>query len=88
MVVGKEMLKTYHFPHTKAPHIHEENLGSLKFVSSIKCACQRHENLRDEYKEVLITDGHETAYNFLQDGLKKIYREDQQNEDFVGIFSD
>ena len=47
MVVGKEMLKTYHFPHTKAPHIHEENLGSLKFVSSIKCACQRHENLRD-----------------------------------------
>jgi hypothetical protein len=88
MVVGKEMLRKYHFPHTKSPHIDEENLGSLKFVSSIKCACQRHENLRDEYKEVLLAEGYEPAYSFLQDGLKKIYREDQQNEDFIGIFSD
>ena len=88
MVVGKEMLRKYHFPHTNASHIDEENLRSLKFVSSIKCACHRHESLMDEYNEVLITEGHETAYIFLQDGLKKIYREDQQNEDFVGIFSD
>ena len=49
MVVGKEMLRKYHFPHTKASHIDEENLGSLKFVSSIKCACQRHESLREKY---------------------------------------
>ena len=88
MVVGKEMLRKYHFPHTNAPHIHEENLGSLKFVSSIKCACHRHESLRDEYNETLSAEGYDLAYIFLQEGLKEIYREDQQNEDFIGIFSD
>jgi Zn ribbon nucleic-acid-binding protein len=88
MVVGKEMLRKYHFPHTSDSCVHNENLTSLKFVAGIKCTCFRHENLLNKYNDIIIYEGYEKAYNFLQKGLKKIYREDQQNEEFVGIFSD
>jgi len=88
MVVGKEMLRKYHFPHTSDPCVHNENFGSLKFVTGVECACIRHENLLNKYNDIIIYEGYEKACKFLQKGLKKIYRKDQQNEDFVGIFSD